>query len=207
MKRDRRRPPKPRTSPHALERLHPNAAGIDCGSAEHVVAVPPDRDPRPVQPFATFTGDLHRLADWLAACRVTHVAMEATGVYWIPVFEILETRGFQVILVNARHIKNVPGRKTDVCDAEWIRDLHILGLLRGSFRPADDIVVLRGFLRHRATLIESAGALIQRMQKALVQMNLQLPLVVSDIAGVTGLRILRDIVGGAARPAPTRPPS
>ena len=200
MKRDRRRPPKPRTSAHPLERLHPHAAGLDCGSAEHVVAVPPDRDPAPVQSFATFTGDLHRLADWLTACRVTHVAMEATGVYWIPVFEILETRGFQVILVNARHIKHVPGRKTDVSDAEWIRDLHILGLLRGSFRPADDIVVLRGYLRHRATLIESAAALVQRMQKALVQMNLQLPLVVSDITGVTGLRILRDIVAGQRDP-------
>jgi transposase len=200
MKRDRRRPSKPRTSAHPLERLHPAAAGIDCGSAEHVVTVPPDRDPDPVQSVATFTGDLHRLADWLAACRITHVAMEATGVYWIPIFEILETRGFQVILVNARHIKNVPGRKTDVTDAEWIRDLHILGLLRGSFRPADDIVVLRGYLRHRATLIESAAALVQRMQKALVQMNLQLPLVVSDITGVTGLRILRDIVAGQRDP-------
>jgi transposase len=200
MKRDHRRPPKPRTSPHALARLHPHAAGIDCGSAEHVVAVPPDRDATPVQSFRTFTGDLHRLADWLAACRITHVAMEATGVYWIPVFEILEARGLQVILVNARHIKHVPGRKTDVCDAEWIRDLHILGLLRGSFRPADDIVILRGYLRHRATLIESAGALVQRMQKALVQMNLQLPLVVSDLTGVTGLRIVRDIVAGQRDP-------
>ena len=141
MKRHRRRPsPKPRTSPAALERLHPDAAGIDCGSAEHFVAVPPDRDATPVRAFATFTGDLHRLAEWLTACRVTHVAMEATGVYWIPVFEILEARGFQVILVNARHVKNLPGRKSDVSDCEWLRDLHILGLLRGSFRPADGIV-------------------------------------------------------------------
>jgi len=201
MKRHRRRPsPKPRTSPHALERLHPHAAGIDCGSAEHFVAVPPDRDTTPVRSFATFTGDLHRLADWLTACRVTHVAMEATGVYWIPVFEILEARGFQVILVNARHVKNLPGRKSDVSDCEWLRDLHILGLLRGSFRPADGIVALRGYLRHRATLIESSGALVQRMQKALVQMNIQLPLVVSDITGVTGLRILRDIVAGHRDP-------
>lgn len=201
MKRHRRRPsPKPRTSPDVLERLHPHAAGIDCGSAEHFVAVPPDRDATPVRSFATFTGDLHRLADWLAACRVTHVAMEATGVYWIPIFEILETRGFQVILVNARHVKNLPGRKSDVSDCEWLRDLHILGLLRGSFRPADGIVALRGYLRHRTTLIESAGALVQRMQKALVQMNVQLPLVVSDITGVTGLRILRDIVAGHRDP-------
>lgn len=201
MKRYRRRPsPKPRTSPDALERLHPHAAGIDCGSAEHFVAVPPDRDTTPIRSFATFTGDLHRLADWLTACRVTHVAMEATGVYWIPIFEILETRGFQVILVNARHVKNLPGRKSDVSDCEWLRDLHILGLLRGSFRPADGIVALRGYLRHRTTLIESAGALVQRMQKALVQMNVQLPLVVSDITGVTGLKILRDIVAGHRDP-------
>lgn len=201
MKRHRRRPsPKPRTSPAALERLHPHAAGIDCGSAEHFVAVPPDRDTTPVRAFATFTGDLHRLAEWLTACRVTHVAMEATGVYWIPVFEILETRGFQVILVNARHVKNLPGRKSDVSDCEWLRDLHILGLLRGSFRPADGIVALRAYLRHRATLIESASTLVLRMQKALVQMNVQLPLVVSDITGVTGLRILRDIVAGRRDP-------
>jgi len=200
MKRHPRRPPKPRTSPHALDRLHPHAAGIDCGSAEHYVAVPPDRDATPIQSFATFTGDLHRLADWLVACRVTHVAMEATGVYWIPVFEILEARGFQVILVNARHVKNVPGRKSDVSDCEWLRDLHILGLLRGSFRPADAIVALRAYLRHRTTLIESAATHVQRMQKALVQMNVQLPLVVSDITGVTGLRILRDIVAGHRDP-------
>ena len=201
MKHHRRRPsPKPRTSPNALERLHPHAAGIDCGSAEHFVAVPPDRDPAAVQSFPTFTADLYRLANWLTACRVTHVAMEATGVYWIPIFEILDARGFQVILVNARHVKNLPGRKSDVSDCEWLRDLHILGLLRGSFRPADGIVALRGYLRHRATLIESAGSLVQRMQKALVQMNLQLPLVVSDITGVTGLRILRDIVAGQRDP-------
>jgi transposase len=201
MKRHRRHPsPKPRTSPAALERLHPDAAGIDCGSAEHFVAVPPDRDATPVRAFATFTGDLHRLAEWLTACRVTHVAMEATGVYWIPVFEVLEARGFQVILVNARHVKNLPGRKSDVSDCEWLRDLHILGLLRGSFRPADGIVALRAYLRHRATLIESTSSLVQRMQKALVQMNVQLPLVVSDITGVTGLRILRDIVAGHRDP-------
>ncbi len=201
MKRHRRRSsPKPRVSPAVLEHLHPNTAGIDCGSAEHFVAVPPDRDATAVRSFPTFTADLRRLADWLTACRVTHVAMEATGVYWIPIFEILEARGFQVVLVNARHIKHVPGRKSDVSDCEWLRDLHILGLLRGSFRPADAIVALRAYLRHRATLVESAGALIQRMQKALVQMNVQLPLVVSDITGVTGLRILRDIIAGQRDP-------
>jgi transposase len=202
MPRARRRPSsKPRTSPAALERLHPDAAGIDCGATEHYVAVPPDRDATPVRAFATFTADLQRLADWLQTCRVTHVAMEATGVYWIPLFELLEARGVAVILVNARHVKNVPGRKSDVADCEWLRDLHILGLLRGSFRPTDAIVALRGYLRHRTTLIESLSALVQRMQKALLQMNLQLPAVVSDITGQTGLAIIRDIVAGERDPA------
>jgi transposase len=196
----RRRSPKPRVSPSVLERINANAAGIDCGSAEHFVAVPPDRDPTPVRSFQTFTADLYRLADWLRACGVTSVAMEATGVYWIPLYEILEARGFQVLLVNARHVKNVPGRKSDVTDCEWLRDLHSVGLLRGSFRPTDAIVALRAYLRHRETLVQSAGTHVQRMQKALIQMNLQLPLVVSDITGVTGLRILRDIVAGQRDP-------
>src|SRR5262245_26576529 len=201
MKRQRRRhAPKPRISPSVLDHINPNAAGIDCGSAEHFVAVPPDRDPTPVRSFTTFTGDLHRLADWLTVCHVTSVAMEATGVYWIPLYEILDARGFTVLLVNARHVKNVPGRKSDVSDGEWLRDWHLVGLLRGSFRPADGIVALRADLRHRQTLIESAGSHVQRMQKALVQMNVQLPLVVSDITGVTGLRILRDIVAGRTDP-------
>src|SRR5436190_19861973 len=201
MKHHRRRSPgKPRVSPTVLDRINPNVAGIDCGAAEHFVAVPPDRDPTPVQSFTTFTDELRRLADWLRACRVTSVAMEATGVYWIPVFEILEARGFEVLLVNARHLKNVPGRKSDVSDCEWIRELHSVGLLRGSFRPPDAIVALRAYLRHRQTLIERAGTYTQRMRKALIQMNLQLPLVVSDITGVTGLRILRDIVAGHRDP-------
>src|SRR5213594_2514652 len=201
MKRHRRRqPPKPRVSPSVLERINPNAAGIDCGAAEHFVAVPPDRDPTPIRSFQTFTTELHRLADWLTACHITSVAMEATGVYWIPVFEILEARGFTVLLVNARHVKNVPGRKSDVTDCEWLRDLHSVGLLRGSFRPVEAIVALRAYLRHRQTLVESASMYILRMQKALVQMNLQLPLVVSDITGLTGLRILRDIVAGRRDP-------
>jgi len=201
MKHNRRRfLGKPRVSPSVLERINPRAAGIDCGSAEHFVAVPPDRDPTPVRSFKTFTSDLLRLADWLTACGVTSVAMEATGVYWIPIYEILEARGFEVLLVNARHLKNVPGRKSDVSDCEWIRELHSVGLLRASFRPTAAIVALRAYLRHRQTLIESAGTYIQRMQKALVQMNLQLPLVVSDITGVTGLRILRAIVAGQRDP-------
>ena len=146
---------KPRVSPTVLDRINPNVAGIDCGAAEHYVAVPPDRDPHPVQSFKTFTSDLLRLADWLRRCRVTSVAMEATGVYWIPIYEILEARGFEVLLVNARHLKNVPGRKSDVSDCEWIRELHSVGLLaRRVFGRRDAIVALRAYLRHRQTLVE-----------------------------------------------------
>jgi transposase len=189
-----------RRSPTELPCLKPDVAGIDCGAAEHYVAVPPDRDPHPVQAFSTFTDGLQRLVDWLIACRVTSVAMEATGVYWIPLYELLEAHGVEVLLVNARHLKNVPGRKSDVSDAEWIRDLHSVGLLRGSFRPTAAIAALRAYLRHRQTLVESAGIYTQRMQKAMVQMNLHLTQVVSDITGVTGLRILRDIVAGERDP-------
>jgi transposase len=183
-----------------LEQICPDAAGIDCGAAVHFVAVPPDRSDPPVRSFRTFTSDLQALADWLIACRVTTVAMEATGVYWIPLFEILEARGLTVLLVNARHVKHVAGRKSDVTDCEWLRDLLMVGLLRGSFRPAEAIVPLRAYLRHRATLLESASMYVQRMQKALVQMNVQLTLVVSDITGLTGLRILRNIVAGQRDP-------
>jgi transposase len=183
-----------------LERIHPHAAGIDCGAAEHFVAVPPESDPTPVRAFPTFTADLYRLADWLTTCGVTTVAMEATGVYWIPIYEILEARGFEVLLVNARHVKNVAGRKSDVLDCEWLRDLHCVGLLRGSFRPADAIVALRAYLRHRDILIQTAATHTQRMQKALVQMNRHLHVVISDITGLTGLRILRDLVAGQRDP-------
>jgi len=186
--------------PSLLERMNPNAAGIDCGAATHYVAVPADRDTTPVRAFQTFTADLHRLADWLTACGVTTVAMESTGVYWIPLYEILEGRGLDVVLVNARHVKNVPGRKTDVVDCQWIQELHSVGLLRGSFRPTAAIAALRAYLRHRETLVQSAATHVQRMQKALVQMNLQLPIVISDITGVTGLRILRDIIAGQTDP-------
>jgi transposase len=189
-----------RRSRPLLERVNANAAGIDCGSESHYVAVPPDRDPEPVRCFKTFTDGLHRLADWLVACGVTTVAMEATGVYWIPIYEILEARGLEVLLVNARHVKNVPGRKSDVTDCEWLRELHSVGLLRGSFRPTAEIAALRSYLRHRETLVQSAATTINRMQKALVQMNLQLHVVISDITGATGLRILRDIVKGQTDP-------
>ncbi len=189
-----------RVSPSLLERIKPNAAGIDCGSEQHHVAVPSDRDPEPVRSFKTFTADLHRLADWLQACGIETVAMESTGVYWIPIYEILEERGLEVVLVNARHVKNVPGRKSDVLDCQWIQELHSVGLLSGSFRPAAEIAALRTYLRHREKLIQGATSHIQRMQKALVQMNLQLHNVISDITGVTGMRILRDIVAGVTDP-------
>ena len=200
MQKKVRRKRKAQTRVSLLERINPNAGGIDCGSQEHYVAVPVDRDPNPVRSFRTFTADLHRLADWLESCGVSSVAMEATGVYWIPIYEILEARGIEVVLANARHVKNVPGRKSDVTDCEWLRDLHSVGLLRGSFRPSADIVALRTYLRHRETLIQVAASVTQRMQKALVQMNLQLQLVISDITGVTGQRILRDIVAGHTDP-------
>ena len=153
---------KPTAHPSLLERMSPNAAGVDCGSEAHYVAVPPDRDAAPVRSFTTFTTDLHRLADWLTACRVTTVAMESTGVYWIPLYEILEARGLDVVLVNARHVKNVPGRKTDVVDCQWIQELHSVGLLRGSFRPTAAIAALRAYLRHRETLVQGAATHVQR---------------------------------------------
>jgi len=190
----------PAARPALLERINPHAAGIDCGAATHYVAVPPDGDPTPVRTFQTFTAELHRLADWLTACGVTSVAMESTGVYWIPLFEILEARGLDVALVNARHVKHVPGRKSDVMDCQWLQELHSVGLLRGSFRPTAAIVALRAYLRHRETLVQSAATHIHRMQKALVQMNLQLSVVLSDITGVTGLKIVRDIIAGQTDP-------
>ena len=191
--------PRPRSS-RQLSTIHPDAAGLDVGSTFHVVAVPSDRDDQPVRTFRTFTGDLHHLAEWLQQVGITTVAMESTGVYWIPVFEILEACGFEVLLVNARHVKNVPGRKTDVNDAQWLQQLHQYGLLRGSFRPREGVVRLRAYLRHRERLVDDAASHIQRMQKALMQMNVQLHHVVSDITGLTGLRIIRAIVSGNHTP-------
>ncbi|VVT00547.1 transposase (fragment) [Roseovarius sp. EC-HK134] len=169
-----------------LKMVNPAAAAIDIGSTMHMAAVNPDACDMPVRAFGTFTQDLHDLADWFDACGVTSVAMESTGVYWIPAFEVLEARGFNVILVNARYAKNVPGRKTDVSDAGWLLQLHSYGLLRGSFRPAAEIATLRAYLRQRERLVEYAAAHIQHMQKALMEMNLQLHHVVSDITGATG---------------------
>jgi len=140
------------------------------------------------------------MAEWLREVGVTTVAMESTGIYWIPAFEILEARGFEVLLVNARDSKNVPGRKTDVNDAQWLQQLHQYGLLRGSFRPSRDFAALRAYLRQRESLLEYAASHIQHLQKALMQMNVQLHHVVSDITGVTGMKIIRDIVAGARDP-------
>lgn len=186
--------------PRHLQHINQYAAGIDIGSRSHFVAVPEGADEDPIREFSTFTGDLERLAEWLRACGVTTVAMESTGIYWIPVFEILESRGFEVKLVNARHVKNVPGRKSDVLDCQWLQQLHTYGLLRGAFRPVEQVCTLRAYVRQRAMLVRSAASYIQRMQKALAQMNLQLHNVVADITGVTGMRILKAILGGERNP-------
>jgi len=176
--------------------INTNAAGIDVGAREHYVAVPADRDSQPVRCFGAFTQELHRLAQWLKQCGIKTVAMESTGVYWIPLYQMLESYGLTVKLVNARHVKHVPGRKTDVQDCQWLQQLESFGLLSGSFRPEAKICVLRSYMRQREMLIRAAGRYIQQMQKALTQMNLKLHHVISDLSGQTGLRIVRAIVAG-----------
>lgn len=176
--------------------VNPHAAGIDIGAKEIYVAVPSDSDPDPVRCFTSFTDDLRAIADWFKACGIKTVAMESTGVYWIPIFQILESAGFEVCLVNARHVKNVPGRKTDVSDAQWIQYLHSVGLLRASFRPPEAICALRSLLRHRDSLVHLSSRHVLHMQKALAQMNLQIHNVITDITGMTGLRILDAILAG-----------
>lgn len=183
-----------------FEQINPNAGGIDIGSGEHWVCVPADRSQENVRRFGCFTPDLMAMADWLIASGVDTVAMESTGVYWIPVFQILEARGITVKLVNAHYVKTVPGRKSDVLDCQWLQQLHTYGLLSGSFRPEDQVCVLRSYIRQRDSLIKSASSHVQRMQKALIQMNLQLHKVISDITGVTGMAILRKIVAGERDP-------
>jgi transposase len=185
---------------NALDQINRHAAGIDVGAEEVWVAVPPDRDEESVRAFPTFTADLRQLADWLKVCGVETVAMEATGVYWIPLYELLETRGFTVCLVNARHLKNVSGRKTDVLDCQWIQQLHTYGLLNASFRPPEDIVAIRSLVRHREMLVQYRSAHIQHMQKALTLMNVRLTNVLSDITGVSGLKIIRTILVGERDP-------
>lgn len=182
--------------------VHSSAAGIDIGATRHFVAVPEGSSPdgNDVQSFDAFTGDLLRLADWLHTCGIQTIAMESTGVYWIPLFELLEERGFDVQLVDARKLKSVPGRKTDMVDARWIQTLHSFGLLSAAFRPDQDICILRTYLRQRASLISDAARHIQHMQKALTQMNLKLQHVISDISGVTGMRIIHAILDGIHDP-------
>lgn len=194
----RNTPASHRSSP--LQRMHLHAAGIDVGATQHWVAVPEDRDPEPVRPFGAFTADLYAVADWLRQCRVTTVVMESTGVYWIPLFEVLDERGFEVRLVDPHYVKQVPGRKTDARDCRWLQELHTYGLLQGAFRPADQMCELRSYLRQRSLLIEATSRAIQHMQKALEQMNLKLTEVVSDITGKTGMGILRAMLAGERHP-------
>ena len=184
--------------------VHPQAAGIDVGAREHYVAVAPDAvaaGATAVRRFGCFTEDLDALVEWLKACGVDTVAMESTGVYWVPLFQKLEVAGLEVVLVNAQTLKHVPGRKTDVQDCQWIQQLHSYGLLRASFRPEDGICRLRTLVRHRANLVSSGAEHILHMQKALTQMNVQLHHVVSHLTGETGLRILKAILGGERDPA------
>jgi transposase len=180
----------------SLDVVHPNAAGIDIGNATHYVAVPPDRDAEPVRTFECFTEDLNKMADWLAQCGIVTVAMQSTGVYWLPVYEILVQRGLEVFLVNARHTKNLPGRKSDVQECQWLMKLHTYGLLNNSFRPSEEICVLRTYWRQRDDHVKSASASIQRMQKVLTEMNVQIANVITDISGVTGMAILNAILRG-----------
>jgi transposase len=183
-----------------LDIVHPHAAGIDVGNSSHYVAVRPDRDPDSVRRFECFTADLHRLAAWLVNCGVTTVAMQSTGVYWIPLYEILDARGLEVYLVNARHTKNLPGRKTDVQESQWLLKLHTYGLLRNSFHPPAEIRIVRTYWRQRGDHVHAISTCIQRMQKVLTQMNIQLANVISDLSGWTGQRIVRAILAGERDP-------
>jgi transposase len=185
----------------SLPLINPNAAGIDVGAKEHVVAVPCDRDPQPVRTFQAFTPDLHELAAWLKRCGIETVALESTGIYWLSLYEVLEQHGFEVRVVNARHVKNVPGRtKTDVLDCQWIQKLHSFGLLNGSFRPEAQIRKLRTYMRLRDNLVVEGTQAIHHMQKALFEMNVQLSNVISDITGESGLRIIEAILAGERDP-------
>lgn len=187
--------------PKHLEHINSHAAGIDIGASSHFVAVPEGSSETMVREFKSFTPNLYALANWLKECGVQTVAMESTGVYWIPLYEILEKKGFEVKLVDARQVKNVSGRKTDVLDCQWIQQLHTYGLLNGAFRPADAVCELRSYIRQRGMLVQGTSKYIQQMQKALTQMNLKLQHVISDIAGETGMKIIRSIVNGEHEPS------
>lgn len=187
----------PRQAPaQSMPMLEPNAAGIDVGAREMYVAIPPDRDTERVRVFPTFTSDLEALADWLVEQGITTAAMESTGVYWIPLYQILEDHGIRVCLVNARHMKNVPGRRTDWHECQWLQYLHAVGLLRAAFRPESEVVAIRSVMRHRKRLVEAAGIHIRHVHKALTQMNLQIHHIINDITGVTGTAIIESILAG-----------
>jgi transposase len=191
----------PKVDWKALEIVHPDAAGIDVGGSEHWVAISPDRDPEPVRRFGCFTADLREMAAWLMEKGVRSVAMQSTGVYWMPVFEVLEQHGLEVYLVNAQHTKNVPGRKSDIQECQWLLKLHAFGLLNNSFQPTDEIRIARTLWRHRGNLVAEASSAIQRIQKALIEMNVQLSNVLSDLSGVSGMRIIAAILKGRRDPA------
>src|SRR5271166_3324778 len=184
----------------SLEVVHPDAAGIDIGNESHYVAVPPTRDSQPVRRFGCTTSELKEMAVWLKQCAIRTIALQSTGVYWIAVYDILEEAGFEVYLVNARETKNIPGRKSDVQESQWLMKLHTYGLLRNSFRPSQEIRVMRTYWRQRSDLVQSAGRHILRMQKALTQMNLQLANVLTDISGATGQAIIKAILAGEHDP-------
>jgi transposase len=184
----------------SLEVIHPDAAGIDIGNETHYVAVPPSRDSQPVRRFGYTTAELKAMAAWLKQCRIRTVAMQSTGVYWISVYDILEQAGLEVYLVNARDTKNLPGRKSDVQESQWLMKLHTYGLLRNSFRPVQEIRTMRTYWRQRNDLVQSAGRHIQRIQRVLTQMNLQLANVLSDRSGMTGQTIIKAILKGERDP-------
>src|SRR6516225_507229 len=184
----------------ALEIVHPDAAGVDVGASEHGVAIRPDRDPEPVRRFGCFTADLRAMARWLVQKGVRSVALQSTGVYWMPVFEVLEQHGLEVYLVNARHTKNLPGRKSDVQECQWLLKLHAFGLLSNSFQPTDEIRIARTLWRQRGHLVAEASSVIQRIQNVLTEMNMQLSNVLSDISGVSGMNIIQAILDGERDP-------
>jgi transposase len=183
-----------------LEVVHPDAAGVDVGGSEHWVAISPDRDPEPVRRFGCFTADVREMGRWLVEKGVRSVAMQSTGVYWMPVFEVLEQQGLEVYLVNAQHTKNVPGRKSDVQECQWLLKLHAFGLLNNSFQPTDEIRIARTLWRQRSNLVAEASSVIQRMQKVLTEMNVQLSNVLSDVSGMSGMKIIGAILEGERDP-------
>ncbi len=191
---------KPKIDWKALEVMHPHAAGIDIGGHEHWVAISPEKDERPVRSFDCFTADVEQMADWLVDRGIRSVAMQSTGVYWMPVFEILQQHGLEVYLVNARHTKNLPGRKSDIAECQWLLKLHTFGLLNNSFQPSDEVRTARTLWRHRGGLVSQASSAIQRMQKTLIEMNIQLRSALSDLSGVSGMAILQAILDGERDP-------